>query len=83
MTHHREDIGVCEAFGAARCVGECRFPTECSAKPLIKQSVMTAALPSRAYRYFPAEMAKIWAIRPDTRDEAQRDQDEYDQFGGY
>jgi hypothetical protein len=68
MTKHREDLCICETYGATRCVRECRFPSICDARPL---------------RDFPAEMAKIWAIRPDTRDDDQKDVDEYNEFGGY
>ena len=32
-----KQIGVCEAFGDPRCVGRCRDPRDCSAKPLPAQ----------------------------------------------
>jgi hypothetical protein len=84
MTKQRE-VGVCETFGAARCIGECRFPGDCSARPLSPAKTATEAFPKKQYesRDFPAEMAKIWAIRPDTRDDDDKDCSEYRDFGGY
>ena len=41
----RRQIGVCEAYGNPRCVGECRDPRDCSGTPLPRCSCPAAYTP--------------------------------------